>query len=130
MTALAVLLGRVNAAFGWDFASFSALIEQLVPPGRWRRPHDPACQAVADSAAFLPETLYVVSDESYREGVGAFAVRRDDLSGFIRAYPERHGVDMFDSDTFIIGIDSKLVWMFHHEGVWTLFDGRRPAAVR
>lgn len=133
MIALDELLARVNAAFGLRVSSFTALIEHQVAASRWRRLDTPQhiddmeITGLVDASAFLPEALYVVTDESYDKEVGAFAVHRDDLRAFAGAYRERNGVAMFNGDTLIVGIESKLIWMFHHEGVWTLFDGRRAA---
>ncbi|MDQ1812113.1 hypothetical protein RBA41_02240 [Massilia sp. CCM 9210] len=129
MIALDALLAQFNTAFGLKASSFTAFIEHLGPPGRWQRLDRPENMGdleivgLVDQSFFLPEQLYVVTEESYCRKVGAFAVHRDDLRDFVGAYRERHGVMMFNGDTLIVGIGSKAVWIFHHEGVWTLFDG-------
>lgn len=133
MMTLDALLASVNAAFGWRFSSFTDLIEHLVPAEQWRRLADPegmgdgAIIDLIDNAAFLPERLSVVTDASYAGQRGAFGMQRDDLREFAAGYRNQNGGMMFDGDVLVIGIASQRIWMLHHEGVWTLFDGR-PAA--
>ncbi|NHZ90986.1 hypothetical protein F2P45_18455 [Massilia sp. CCM 8733] len=133
MMTLDALLTSVNTAFGWRFSSLTDLIEHLVPPERWRRLADPEGMddreivGLVENAAFVPEILYVVTDASYAGQRGAFEVHRDDLRDFAARYRNQNAAMMFDGDVLVIGIASQRIWMLHHEGVWTLFDGHPGA---
>ncbi|UOD29126.1 hypothetical protein INH39_27515 [Massilia violaceinigra] len=130
---LDALLANVNAAFGWRCSSFTDVIEHLVPPERWRRLADAGGMddgeiiGLIDIAAFLPEQLYVVTDASYTGQRGAFEVHRDGLREFAARFFAQNGAMLFDGDVLIIGIASQRIWMLHHEGVWTVLDGRAGA---
>ncbi len=133
MMPLDALLASVNAAFGWRYLSLTDVIEHLVPPQRWRcladaeGMDDSEIIGLIDTAAFLPEQLYVVTDASYMGQRGAFEVHRDGLREFAVRFFAQNGAMLFDGDVLIIGIASQRIWMLHHDGVWALFDSRAGA---
>ena len=74
-------------------------------------------QCIAGGAA-LAGTVYIVTDVSYRPGLGVFAVNAQDFSDFIDGYLLAYGECLINGDTLIFCPESKMMVMFHHEGVF------------
>ncbi len=66
--------------------------------------------------------LIVVTDASYLNKLGPFLVNADDIINFVTKHGENFYSDFLDTDVIIVSLESNLVWVVHHEGVYGLID--------
>ena len=70
----------------------------------------------------LPEgKLLMISEASYQSQSGAFNVDAVDLAAFIQNHQKNFGESFFNGDAFIISLDCRYMWIFHHEGALATF---------
>jgi hypothetical protein len=66
--------------------------------------------------------LYVVTEASYNKAFGPFELETSDLHTFALNHLDAFGESFFNGDVIILSIDIKSVWIFHHEGVYSVIN--------
>jgi hypothetical protein len=76
-------------------------------------------------AASIPHgPVSVISEASYREGLGAFQIQAERLTQFAAMHSAIFSECMFDGDLLILDGNGHVAWAFHHEGMYLVFDSR------
>jgi hypothetical protein len=66
------------------------------------------------------DEVFIISDISYLKKDGPFRLKATYLHKFIRQYFNIFHECIFDLDVLIFSVEHKLIWIFHHEGVYAL----------
>lgn len=66
--------------------------------------------------------IYIITEASYRNNLGPFELKGEQLSSFIEGYTEQCSECFFNGDVVITNLVKRLLWIFHHEGVFTFID--------
>lgn len=66
--------------------------------------------------------LLIVTDASYKSNLSPFCVKAEVLMEFANKHSENFGEQFYDTDVLIINPKKRLVWIFHHEGVYGVID--------
>lgn len=64
--------------------------------------------------------LIFVTDASYKKDLGPFRVDAASIREFVREHYKNFGEHFLETDVIIINMEIKVVWIFHHEGVYSL----------
>lgn len=67
------------------------------------------------------KNISVITDVSYRENLGAFALTKKQVQPFVVNHLTNFGESLFNGDVIIIDIDRLTVLVFHHDGVYAIF---------
>jgi hypothetical protein len=78
-------------------------------------------QYLADLRAF-EGMLFVITDACYQDSMGPFHLNATNINDFAKDHLNNFGECLFNTDVLVISIELKLVWIFHHEGVYGLVD--------
>ncbi len=62
------------------------------------------------------ESLLIVTEVSYRDGVGPFLLRGNDLEHFVATHLGVFGECFFNGDAVIVRMTTGQIVLFHHEG--------------
>ena len=71
---------------------------------------------------FRGELLVVTEASYFNDKLGPFQVNAVDMKQFVNSHLESFGECFFNGDVIIVSINDKLVWIFHHEGMYTLIN--------
>lgn len=77
-------------------------------------------ERVIPREAFVNEDLYVVNEHTYSSNGQPQLVNSSHLAGFIDGYLDNHGECFFNGDVIIVSKDKGSVFIFSHEGAYTL----------
>jgi hypothetical protein len=66
------------------------------------------------------DEIFVISEISYIKETDPFRLKSSCLRKFIMQYLSRFHECFFNGDVLIFSIRHKLIWLFHHEGVYAL----------
>jgi hypothetical protein len=89
---------------------------------RWEELDDlEILQFLADLRHFEGKLL-IVTDVSYGKKFGPFEIDAVCIQSFVKQYKVDFGECFFNGDVLIVSLDLKLVWIFHHEGIYGLVD--------
>lgn len=72
---------------------------------------------------FLSGLLVLISDASYRDGVGPFLVHTNSLSAFLDRYPSLYDEPFVSTDVVILCPRTGYVGAVHHNGLIALVKG-------
>ncbi|WP_374357871.1 hypothetical protein [Chitinimonas sp.] len=86
--------------------------------GPWERTADDVIFRKLTETAFPCGGVLVISDSSYRIGLGAFEVDCSNILEFVSRHKELFGDHFFDTDLIMLSQDECAAWLFHHEGVY------------
>ncbi|MDD1608809.1 MAG: hypothetical protein LUQ18_10020 [Methylococcaceae bacterium] len=64
--------------------------------------------------------IFIISDISYIKKDGPFRLESVYIRKFIMQYVNTFNECLFDGDVLIFSVEHKLIWIFHHEGVYAL----------
>lgn len=64
--------------------------------------------------------LIIVTDASYKKDLGPFIVEANRINEFIENHYKNYNEYFLDTDVIIINLEKKLVWIFHHEGIYSI----------
>jgi hypothetical protein len=77
------------------------------------------------TAAGIPHgRVSVISEASFREGLGAFQIQAERLTQFVPIHRFIFSECMFDGDLLILDGNGHVAWAFHHEGMYLVFDSK------
>ena len=67
-------------------------------------------------------SLIIVTEVSYRSNLGAFKMTSSHANKFISGHHSRFGECFFNGDVLIISKTQNTIWLFLHEGVFTVLE--------
>ncbi|NVB39967.1 hypothetical protein G6O69_19135 [Pseudenhygromyxa sp. WMMC2535] len=117
------ILGTTPSALTPDSISDAAGSTHWTSINNWEQYED---AKLAIMANLLPTpfkgNLMVVSDHSLTSNGGGLAVASSQLKELVAGHLILFGECLFNGDVIIAELGGSLIWMFHHEGAYTLFD--------
>lgn len=87
-----------------------------------QNPEDEEMYRLLENLHTFQGELLVVTRACWFENIGAFKVNSVELKKFVENHQRFFKYYFFDGDTLIINFELKLVWLFHHEGVYAFID--------
>lgn len=85
----------------------------------WEEMEDSEILEHLTSLNSFKDKLIVITDVSYKFQYGPFGVAANNISSFANEFWSNFGECMFNGDTIIINDCEKIIWLFHHEGLYT-----------
>ena len=64
--------------------------------------------------------LMIVTDASYTKELSPFMVNSVHIGQFVKNHFSNFNQHFLETDAFIINFESKIAWLFHHEGIYGL----------
>lgn len=96
--------------------------ETKISISNWESLSDYEIISKVDTATFLSNDIYVVTDISYLKKI-VFKVRSDNLiDSFISAYVDEYSESFFNGDVIIISPERQKLLFFHHAGFWFTYS--------
>lgn len=121
-------LRRIEWKTGVSFETPTSMLRALELMDGWQEIDDPESvsdleiyRQMIDGEFSSPEVL-IITDRSYMEGCGAFAVKSHAMSEFVSMFRLSMGERLFGGDVLIADPSIGKVWAFHHEGVYGVFE--------
>lgn len=87
----------------------------------WESQEDLAILRKLENVKSFEGTMYVVTEASYRPGLGPFMVAEENINDFVRLHLNNFGECCFNGDVLIISFELNQIWMFHHEGIYAFW---------
>ncbi|MGL5352059.1 MAG: hypothetical protein ACRDA5_01890 [Clostridium sp.] len=66
--------------------------------------------------------LYIITNESHSENLGAFKVHASNIHKFINNYWEMYGGYFVNNDLLIFNFDGQIVWLYHHSNFYYVLE--------
>jgi hypothetical protein len=115
------------ASFGYEFCSLEDVVNHQSSTGiteTWQRLDN--WEGLSDLEIFqelvqlrsMSGNLYIVTEASYRKGLGPFKIGSSAVGELVAGHLPAYGEAFFNGDVLIADLDHKLMWAFHHEGVF------------
>jgi len=104
--------------------SFLELQEGWQAIEKWQELSDSEIFRICTAADIPNGPVSVISEASYREGLGAFQIQAESLTQFVPMHRFIFSECMFDGDLLILDGNGRVAWAFHHEGMYLVFDSR------
>jgi hypothetical protein len=79
-------------------------------------------KAIGLTSAALEGSILVVTEVSFARGLGAFMLPASQIERFVSAHCELFGESFFNGDVIVLHASTARLWMFHHEGVFSVAD--------
>jgi hypothetical protein len=129
---MASALNVINSALDRKFCSWVDLNRWLEGGHSWSRVENweemddlVILNSFFDADNFPSQEITLISEASYKAGLGAFRLRIEDVEAFTMQHLGRFAECLFNGDVLIIGGALSAVWTFHHEGVWAFVPCER-----
>ncbi len=124
---LAEVVAELRPMPGINAATISEIIKQLEHTVRdwitiadWEEIPDQDLYQQLENAKTPSGMLLIVTEVSYRTDLGAFKVAGSDVKQFVAKHRSRFGECFFNGDVLIVSKEQNTVWLFQHEGVFTV----------
>lgn len=124
---LAEVVAEFRLAPGINAATISEIIKQLehmacdwTTIANWEEIPDQELYQHLENAKTPTGMLLIVTEVSYQTNLGAFKVAGSDVRQFVAEHRSRFGECFFNGDVLIVSKEQNTVWLFQHEGVFTV----------
>lgn len=123
LSAFARVLGRTPIAATPDAICELAAEVSWTPVTDWESSEDTdlACATGLFSVPFTGDLL-VVSEHSLTSGRGGVLIASSGLEQFVKNHLKCFGECFFNGDVLIVESEGRLLWLFHHEGAYSLIE--------
>lgn len=127
-----VLIGYIKKQYNIEFNKMSTADAFYIEGSKWTRVENYEDLEDVELLDYLNEKrkfegeLYVITDESsYMKNLGPFKVNSMYIKDFIKDYYKSFGHHLINTDLMILNLQLKLVWIFQHEGVYSVIDFKK-----
>lgn len=117
----------INDYFGFDFESIDDLINKIEMRSEkiewhslkeWEDLDDTTIYGMLESVEKPEGEIFIITEMSYFNKLGPFKLKATDIRQFIAQYFNQFHECFFNGDLLMFNIEHKLIWIFHHEGVY------------
>lgn len=92
------------------------------PEEDWESKEDVDLLELLEDIRIFEGDLLVLTDSCLIRNLGPVLIDSEHLREFVKNHLKNFGVCFFNTNVIIINLELKLIWIFHHEGIYALVD--------